>query len=150
MGQDDVGTRLRSNSPSHAAHSNYTSVHVARGSSSYKKEWCGWRGWPLEPLEPERSANAAGVGTFTVWEVEWDWDIGLGDWVGVSVVTSEFLTTPEKRRHKRRYTHILHGCFSLKAVDFSVASKKNELHLFPTTSVFPPFAPERCISYLKR
>ena len=77
-----VGARLRGNSPSHAANSDNTSVHVARGSSSYKKEWCGWRGWPLEPLKWERGANAAAVGTFRVLEVvEWigtlDWTIGL-------------------------------------------------------------------------
>ena len=78
------------------------------------------------------------------------WDIGLGEWVGVSIVTSEFVTRPEKKSRHERYTHILHGCFSLKAVDFSVASEKKGLPLFQTTSVFPPFAPERFISNLTR
>ena len=58
------------------------------------------------------------------------WDTGLGEWVGVSIVTSEFVTRPGKKKKKsrhERYTHILHGCFSLKAVDFSVATKKKRL-----------------------
>ena len=77
------------------------------------------------------------------------WDIALGECVGVSIVTSEFVTRHEKKRHER-YTHILPGCYSLKAVDFSVASKKKRLPLFQTTSVFPPFAPERFVSNLTR
>ena len=74
--------RLRGNSPWHAANSDNTSLHVARGSSSYMKEWWGWKGWPLEPLNWESGANAAAVGTIRVLEVvEWigtlDWTIGL-------------------------------------------------------------------------
>ena len=90
------------------------------------------------PPTSEHSGEGGGVG----------WGVGLGEWVGVSIVTSEFVTSPEKKQARKVHTHILHGCFSFKAVDFSVASKKKRLPLFQTTSVFPPFAPERFISNL--
>ena len=103
------------------------------------KERFDWRNWPLEPLRRARGANAAAVGIFRVWEVvELDWDIGLGDWVGGSLVASEFVTRPEKKTQaqKKVHTHILQGCCSLKAVDFSVASKKKGLPLFPNLQSF--------------
>ena len=34
------------------------------------------------------------------------WEIGLGEWVGVSIVTSEFVTRPEKKAGtKGTHTH---------------------------------------------
>ena len=94
------------------------------------------------PPPSEHSGGGGGEG----------WDIGLGEWVGVFIVTSEFVTRPEKKKQARKgtHTHILYGCLSLKAVDFSVASKKKRLPLFQTTSIFPPSAPERFISNLTR
>ena len=48
------------------------------------------------PPPSEHSGGGGGVG----------WDIGLGEWVGVSIVTSEFVTRPEKKnRHERVHTH---------------------------------------------
>ena len=47
------------------------------------------------PPPSEHSGGGGGVG----------WDIGLGEWVGVSLVTSEFVTRPEKKSRHQRYTH---------------------------------------------
>ena len=47
------------------------------------------------PPPSEHSGGGGGVG----------WDVGLGEWVGVSIVTSEFVTRPEKKSRHERYTH---------------------------------------------
>ena len=48
------------------------------------------------PPPSEHSGRGGGVG----------WDIGLGEWDGVSIVTSEFVKRPEKKsRHERVHTH---------------------------------------------
>ena len=79
------------------------------------------------------------------------WSGGLSDWVGVSIVTSEFVTRPEKKRQtqKRVHTHSP-WLFFFEAVDFSVASKKRKDCLFFQPPVFcSPLALERFISTFK-
>ena len=47
------------------------------------------------PPPSEHSRGGGGVG----------WDIGLGEWVGVFIVTSEFVTRPEKKKAGTKGTH---------------------------------------------
>ena len=43
------------------------------------------------PPPSEHSGGGGGVG----------WRVGLGEWVGVSIVTSEFVRRPEKKKKKQ-------------------------------------------------
>ena len=47
------------------------------------------------PPPSEHSGRGGGVG----------WDIGLGEWVGAPIVTSEFVTRPEKKKAGTKGTH---------------------------------------------
>ena len=47
------------------------------------------------PPPSEHSGGGGGVG----------WGVGLGEWVGVSIVTSEFVRRPEKKKTVTKSTH---------------------------------------------
>ena len=81
------------------------------------------------PPPSEHSGGGGGVG----------WGVGLGEWVGVSIVTSEFVRRPEKKKKKTgtKSTHTFSMVvFSLKAVDFSVASKRKDYLFFKPPAFF--------------
>ena len=83
---------------------------------------------------PPPPSEHAGCGSWWSWTGTMDWAIGLE----VHSSPASLSQGPKKNRRHKKNTHtlILQGCFFLKAVDFSVASKKKGQPHFPTSSVF--------------